>query len=442
MRGALCVLLLGCHTTTASFEDASDTTPATDTTGSSSLGGEANSTGSPASCEALTEGEEGPFLEWGARVSGTRRFCASARHAMSAPEGTLVELGLLGWEGEGTAQVEVQDWNGGVLARGSYLEPDDRLEFEFPWSGEVLIEVGPDVLTDAENSYELGLLCLENCDHSGSRYPLVLMHGMAGTDAWLNVLEYWWEVPEHLEAHGFSVHAPAVDPFQPPEVRAAQWRAHLDDLHASGQARRFHLYGHSQGGLDARWLTTHLDPEAQVQSVTTMATPHRGSLTVDGIYGWFDLSIFGDEMIEALASLYADWVGADTDQEVMEQLESMTTVGAATFNLETPDRPDVDYASWAGVTCGVLDLFCRAEREGEVVFAGLTVSQFMIGVLEGENDGLVSVESAIWGEFLGEVPADHLDEVGHLFGQTDAFDHLAFYLDEAERLASLERVTP
>ena len=32
------------------------------------------------------------------------------------------------------------------------------------------------------------------------------------------------------------------------------------------------------------------------------------------------------------------------------------------------------------------------------------------------NDGLVPVESAKWGTFLGCIPADHLDEIGQIGG--------------------------
>ena len=42
------------------------------------------------------------------------------------------------------------------------------------------------------------------------------------------------------------------------------------------------------------------------------------------------------------------------------------------------------------------------------------------------------------GTYMGSVNADHLDEVGHLVGIPDAFDHLAFYASEAARLAELE----
>mgnify|MGYP003340861972 CR=1 FL=1 len=51
----------------------------------------------------------------------------------------------------------------------------------------------------------------------------------------------------------------------------------------------------------------------------------------------------------------------------------------------------------------------------------------------GENDGLVRVEDAKWGTFLGCLPADHVDEIGQIFGQSpglgNSFDHLTFYAD-------------
>ena len=47
------------------------------------------------------------------------------------------------------------------------------------------------------------------------------------------------------------------------------------------------------------------------------------------------------------------------------------------------------------------------------------------------NDGLVSIDSAKWGTFLGCVPADHLDEIGqllHLFPDAiSGFDHKKLY---------------
>ena len=43
------------------------------------------------------------------------------------------------------------------------------------------------------------------------------------------------------------------------------------------------LVAHSMGGLDARYLITHLNMAEQVRSLTTVSTPHRGTYLVD----WF-----------------------------------------------------------------------------------------------------------------------------------------------------------
>ena len=49
------------------------------------------------------------------------------------------------------------------------------------------------------------------------------------------------------------------------------------------------------------------------------------------------------------------------------------------------------------------------------------------------QDGLVTVDSAKWGTFLGCIPADHLDEVCQIAGASpglgNGFDCLAFYTD-------------
>ena len=53
------------------------------------------------------------------------------------------------------------------------------------------------------------------------------------------------------------------------------------------------------------------------------------------------------------------------------------------------------------------------------------------------NDGMVTVESAKWGKFMGCVPADHLDEVGQPKDSANpltGFDHLQFYRTIASSL--------
>ena len=110
----------------------------------------------------------------------------------------------------------------------------------------------------------------------------------------------------------------------------------------------------------------------------------------------------------------------------------------AQFDADTPDPPGVYYASWAGHSCGILEPVCIAREHGEVVTPLLGATYTLLELTDGANDGMVPVSSAKWGDFRGELPADHLDEVGQI-AQTNnpSFDHLAFYLSEARRLAAM-----
>lgn len=90
----------------------------------------------------------------------------------------------------------------------------------------------------------------------------------------------------------------------------------------------------------------------------------------------------------------------------------------ARFNLETPDKPDVRYfsygaefsPSWSNVfrvPWGVVN-----EREGAISLLPSFSSSEKLNIssiLSGANDGLVSVESAKWGEYQAT-----LHNVNHL----------------------------
>jgi triacylglycerol lipase len=52
------------------------------------------------------------------------------------------------------------------------------------------------------------------------------------------------------------------------------------------------------------------------------------------------------------------------------------------------------------------------------------------------NDGFVRVEEARWGTFLGCIPADHLDEMGHMLGDDAGGDNAWSYLEFYRGLAA------
>ncbi len=385
-------------------------------------------------CEAFSFGGEGDLLVDGAGSTDALERCEERLHAVVMATGSRHELTLVSWISDAPAHLEVRDWNGVVLGTATDLEPGDVVPLEADWSGEHALVVRSVDGSTAE--YTLAAQCVEGCETPTTRYPIVFMHGMAGTKSFFDVLDYWYEVVPTLLDAGYPAHVASVDPFQPTVLRAQEWRTHLDTLFASGQARRVNLIGHSQGGLDARYLAALLDSERQVRSVTTIATPHRGAAAADLVHGLVDGSSLGQAILDGVFDELAGLYGLTGDQDIIAQTEQLTTYASAAFNLDVLDRSDVAYASWSGVTCDLIDVLCQLDRGGEIVDPFLAATHVLTSLLEGENDGLVSVESAKWGNYLGELPADHLDEVGLLPGTTaPGFDHLEFYLDEAARLA-------
>lgn len=97
-----------------------------------------------------------------------------------------------------------------------------------------------------------------------------------------------------------------------------------------------------KGGLDCRYLTTHLtERKFNVLSITTIATPHRGSAFADHF-----LSTVGPTRMPSVLTLLDLLPNGGGDGKAFECL---TLDSMRKFNEETPDAPGVQYFSWGAV---------------------------------------------------------------------------------------------
>ena len=291
-----------------------------------------------------------------------------------------------------------------------------------------------------------------------SKHAIVLAHGFDASDT-----NRWsfYKLEGALERDGHLVHAARVQPYRGVADRAKELAKHVDQAIEECKAKtgcdasKVHILAHSMGGLDSRYVVSKLSNDAGVPysklvaSVTTISTPHRGSAIADKI-----LSVtpgFADPAINALASL---WARTFTDRDLAEgsdvraALAGISEKNAPSFNADVQNAPGVYYQSWAGITTH-LDLHID-DRERDVCdgkvedYKGradhmtnpqMIVSAPIVGKGLGNsakpNDGMVTVESAKWGKFMGCVPADHLDEVGQPShdgpNRWSRFDHIRFY---------------
>ncbi|KAI9461753.1 Alpha/Beta hydrolase protein [Boletus coccyginus] len=239
--------------------------------------------------------------------------------------------------------------------------------------------------------------------------PLVFCHGLLGFDsvtigpaiAPLQVF-HWRGIKEALEANGCEVLITRVPATSSPVDRAKVLEKKISETYPG---RDVHLIGHSMGGIDCRYLITHLTQRTfRVLSLTTIATPHRGSSFASHF-----LSLASTHLPAVLALLELLPNGGGDGKA----FECLTREAMKEFNDSTPDVEGVRYFSWgAEYEPGLIDTWKYPHS--------------IIAAQEGSNDGLVSVQSAQWGTYLGTLrDVNHLDLVGWTGGLAGNLTSLA-----------------
>lgn len=261
----------------------------------------------------------------------------------------------------------------------------------------------------------------------GAPYPIVLAHGFAGFER-IGPLNYFFQVAADLRSRGETVVEAQVPPYESSAVRAQTLGAVVDDTLRTYNACKVNIIGHSQGGIDGRALVSELRYGDRVASLVTISSPHRGTEVADVVSGL--VPGFSYDIINAILKALSGVTDAPGSPNLKSALGQLTTSGMQRWNASHPDDARVRYYSIAGRSAGRIaasecaggawgnssriDLLDPLLAIPEGVFALYSPNP----LLPRPNDGLVTVQSAKWGKFLGCVPADHLDEVGqigHLF---------------------------
>lgn len=320
-----------------------------------------------------------------------------------------------------------------TLASATFVDQGE-IELVSPRSGEFAVLVrahNPAQDPDLELSYDLSVACTNSCERETTRFPIVLVHGWTGFEN-IGPLTYFYGVREDLEGLGYPIATAVLDPYNSVDVRGEQLLDFVDATLANQRARKVDLIGHSQGGIDSRYVAAEAGGArgGQIGGLITVATPHRGTPFTDVALG-----LIPGAAETALAFLL-NFLGATQDQEsdVLASLYTLSeTYMQGEFNLIFVDDPRVKYWSWQGETC-VGGIGCQ-----DVLDPLLLLSYQSIEALAGPNDGLVPESSAQWGEYLGLIPADHIDEIGQVAGVTSpAYDHIEFFRDNARMLRDNE----
>ncbi len=246
------------------------------------------------------------------------------------------------------------------------------------------------------------------CD---TKYPIVLAHGMGTQAKILYVIDYWGGVPGDLEDEGADVYITSVNAMDSKASKAAQWKAQVLEIMAVTGAKKVNVIGHSDGCLYTRYAISNLGMGSMVASHTSLAGPHRGSSTADMIMGLIPDTM--EPMVgDVLNTIMAFAMGDVNGDSVANGIELTRPYMNNIFNPNTVNVPGIYYQSYA--------YKCKNAIGAGPIF---WITWAAMLPVEGDNDVLVSVTSAKWGNFKGVIEGswlgsgvNHLAAVGMLSG--------------------------
>lgn len=215
-----------------------------------------------------------------------------------------------------------------------------------------------------------------------TKYPILMVHGVFFRD--IRFFNYWGRIPGELMKNGAQIYYGNQQSAASVEACGAELAERIKEIVQKTGCGKLNVIAHSKGGLDMRYAISKCGAAEYVASLTTINTPHRGCLFADYL-----LKKAPERLRQFIAGKYngalkrlgdasPDFIGAVTDLTAEKCLER---------NKDLPDCRQVYYRSVAAALRGAYSARFP-----------LNLTYHLVKRFDGENDGLVSIESSLWGE--------------------------------------------
>lgn len=259
-----------------------------------------------------------------------------------------------------------------------------------------------------------------------TKYPILFVHGVFFRDS--NKLNYWGRVPAELIRNGAEIYYGNHQSALSVEKSGRELYDRIQEIIEKTGCEKVNIVAHSKGGLDARYALAKLGAEPMVASLTTINTPHRGCNFADHLLS----SISADVQRKAAAAYNgAAKVLGDTEPDFMAAVKDLTASACAAY--------DKDLTVPEGVYCQSIGSVLKKRTGGKFP---LNISYPMVKKFDGENDGLVSVDSFSFGESCRILKNEkdrgisHGDMIDLNRENIDGFDVREFYVELISDLKS------
>lgn len=231
------------------------------------------------------------------------------------------------------------------------------------------------------------------------KHPVLLCHGY-GAIASIVKPSPLYDVSILLRSHNVLTFAPNIVPYAEIETRAQSWVKLIREITKKTPGDKVNIIAHSMGGLDIRYALTKMDIDRNVASLTTVSTPHRGTSLAE-------LTLRTPEAIRDKLADFLDWMGdriyPHTKSDAVASAAQLTRQYVTeVFNPQIPNVDDIPYYSYSSAV---------GKGTNEPIRVIARYQNRHIFEEEGPNDGMVSVESAKWGEHIKTSNLSHLEQM-------------------------------
>ena len=236
-----------------------------------------------------------------------------------------------------------------------------------------------------------------------TKYPLLLVHGVFFRD--FDHFNYWGRIPAELEKNGATIYYGEHNSAASVNDSALELEKRIKEIVQQTGCGKVNIIAHSKGGLDSRTAIATTSARQYVASLTTINTPHRGCEFADYLLG--EIPQKQQEMIAKQYNTVAAKLG-DKNPDFLAAVYDLTSEKCRERNEIIHDDPDIYYQSVGSVM-----------NEASSGQFPLNFTYRLVKYFDGENDGLVGIDSFNWGSSLQMV---RLEKKGRGISHGDMID--------------------
>ncbi len=249
------------------------------------------------------------------------------------------------------------------------------------WYLRKIIQITADEVEFETEKWELDAVRAES-EICRTKYPLLMVHGVFFRD--FRYVNYWGRIPRELCRNGATVYYGRQQSAAAVEDSGRELAERIRQIVEETGCEKVNIIAHSKGGLDSRAAIAHCGMAPYVATLTTINTPHRGCIFAEYLLG--KVPEAARQKIAAAYNAAMRKVG-DPNPDFLAAVTDLTESACLARNEVTPDDPGVVYESVMS--------YCKKAQHGRFP---LNMTYPVVKHFDGLNDGLVSVESARWGE--------------------------------------------